>query len=102
MACDQLRKLRPNSDVFMERIVMHEPITMSIEKRHSAQVGCSDQSSVAHLSLQMSCYRSFEEAEPLRKLWDALVESIDGDLFSSFDWCTFWWKHFGHGRIKCK
>ncbi|HUW19285.1 MAG TPA: GNAT family N-acetyltransferase [Sedimentisphaerales bacterium] len=49
-------------------------------------------------ALRMVCYQSFEEAEFLRERWDALVERLDGDLYSSFDWCATWWKHFGRGR----
>lgn len=41
---------------------------------------------------------SFADAEPQREEWDALVERVGGDLFTTFDWCSIWWKHFGHGR----
>ncbi len=46
----------------------------------------------------MVCYRSFEEVQSLREQWDSLVERLDGDIFSSFDWCFIWWKYFGEGR----
>ncbi len=48
--------------------------------------------------LQFEQWPSFQSAEPMREEWDALVERIDGDVFSSFDWCAIWWKHFGSGR----
>jgi len=62
----------------------------SIETQHSTQV-------VAGV-LKMTCHRSFREVEFLRERWDELVESVGGDLFSSFDWCAIWWKYFGQGR----
>lgn len=43
-------------------------------------------------------YESFADAEQLRGEWDALVERVGGDMFSSFDWLAVWWKHFGTGR----
>lgn len=54
--------------------------------------------SAAALGVRLQRFDSFGDAEPLRERWDALVERVGGDLFSSFDWCAIWWKHFGHGR----
>ena len=49
-------------------------------------------------TLKMTRCASFQDAQHLREEWDALVEQVNGDLFSSFDWCAIWWKHFGRGR----
>ena len=46
----------------------------------------------------MRCYRSFEQVKSLSAEWDALVQRLDGDMFSSFDWCATWWKYFGQKR----
>jgi CelD/BcsL family acetyltransferase involved in cellulose biosynthesis len=46
----------------------------------------------------MTRYESFRDVQDLREEWDALVERVGGDLFSTFDWCAIWWKHFRHGR----
>jgi CelD/BcsL family acetyltransferase involved in cellulose biosynthesis len=43
-------------------------------------------------------YTRFADVEPLRAEWDALAESVGADLFSSFDWCSTWWRHFGDNR----
>ena len=71
---------------------------MPNKKQHRLQVVCSDQPPAVQDGLQVTCYRSFEEIQFLREEWDRLVESVGGDVFSSFDWCEVWWKHFGHGR----
>lgn len=71
---------------------------MPNEKRRPLQVACFDEPPGVHDGLQIRCYRSFEEMQFLRQEWDRLVENIGGDLFSSFDWCAVWWKHFGHDR----
>ncbi|MHC4543139.1 MAG: GNAT family N-acetyltransferase [Planctomycetota bacterium] len=71
---------------------------MSNEQQYPLKVEYSDQSPVVHDDLQVTCYRSFDEIQFLREEWDKLVESVGGDLFSSFDWCAVWWKHFGHDR----
>ncbi len=54
------------------------------------------QARVADVSLRR--HDSFESAEAWREEWDGLVERAGGDLFTSFDWCALWWRHFGHGR----
>lgn len=43
-------------------------------------------------------YASFESARELQPEWDQLVETVDGDAFSTFTWCEVWWRHFGEGR----
>lgn len=45
-----------------------------------------------------SIYSSFEEIENLRENWDSFIESIDGEIFLSFDWCRIWWKYYGCNR----
>jgi len=46
----------------------------------------------------MDRYDNWMAIAKLREKWDSFVESVGGDLFSSFDWCEVWWKHFGFGR----
>ncbi len=48
--------------------------------------------------LQHSVCRSFEKLHLMREEWDDLVGAVGGDLFSTFDWCLVWWRHFGQGR----
>jgi CelD/BcsL family acetyltransferase involved in cellulose biosynthesis len=48
------------------------------------------------------CYSvsvSFETLESLREEWDHFVESVNGDIYLTFDWCRIWWKYYGVGRI---
>ncbi len=49
-------------------------------------------------SVQLQCYRSFEQVRPMADSWDTFVERVGGDLYTSFDWCETWWNHFGRGR----
>lgn len=49
-------------------------------------------------SVQLKCYRSFDEVRSLADSWDTFVERVGGDLYTSFDWCETWWNHFGRGR----
>ena len=48
--------------------------------------------------LQCRVFDSFEDAAPLREQWDALVQSCEGELYLSFDWCRIWWRHYGRRR----
>jgi len=63
----------------------------------SANATDRNQSSAA-CGLRLQRFDSFDDAAQLREAWDALVERVGGDLFSTFDWCAIWWKHFGRGR----
>ncbi len=41
---------------------------------------------------------SFEDAELSRDEWDDFVLDVGGSIFSSYDWCRIWWRHYGRGR----
>lgn len=49
-------------------------------------------------ALTVEVHRSFDDLTDIRDEWDALVQSIGGDLFATFDWCDVWWKHYGVRR----
>jgi CelD/BcsL family acetyltransferase involved in cellulose biosynthesis len=48
--------------------------------------------------LTVSLLNSFADAASLRDPWDKLVLELQGELYSSFDWCRIWWSHYGRGR----
>ena len=48
--------------------------------------------------LLLDVFPSFAGLESIRGEWDEFVEGVGGDLFSSFDWCDTWWRHYGSGR----
>ncbi|MBI1826300.1 MAG: hypothetical protein HY287_02930 [Planctomycetes bacterium] len=50
------------------------------------------------IPLHVDRYETWSSLVGLRDKWDSFVESVGGDLYSSFDWCEVWWKHFGFGR----
>ena len=61
-------------------------------------VGDAREVPVAVGGVQLKRHSSFEQAEPLREEWDDFVQRVEGDLFTSFDWCATWWKYYGRGR----
>ena len=48
-------------------------------------------------ALEHAVYATFAEAQPLQAAWNELAER-EGDLFSSYEWCETWWRHYGGGR----
>lgn len=75
---------------------------MSLSERKAAQTKneCSDAdgTGVSGGRLTWTKYDSFEPLREMRLEWDSFVENIGGDIFTSFDWCELWWKHFGSDR----
>jgi CelD/BcsL family acetyltransferase involved in cellulose biosynthesis len=45
-----------------------------------------------------SVFSSFEEIKDIQQEWDAFVESVEGDIYLSYDWCRTWWIFYGNGR----
>ncbi len=48
--------------------------------------------------IQHFVYNDFDSVRKLQPHWDAFVESIGGDLFSTYDFGRVWWKHYGDQR----
>lgn len=42
---------------------------------------------------------SIEAAGISREEWDNVVLDTEGDIFSSYDWCRIWWRHYGKDRL---
>lgn len=40
----------------------------------------------------------FDTIAPMQKEWDDFIESHDGDIFLTYDWCRIWWKYYGSNR----
>jgi CelD/BcsL family acetyltransferase involved in cellulose biosynthesis len=40
----------------------------------------------------------FDDAGVSREEWDRFVLDVGGDIYSSYDWCRIWWRHYGQGR----
>ncbi|MGA2973267.1 MAG: GNAT family N-acetyltransferase [Candidatus Bathyarchaeia archaeon] len=38
------------------------------------------------------------DVEALHEHWNTLLASTDNAVFSTWEWATCWWKHFGEGR----
>ena len=49
-------------------------------------------------SVVVTVARSFDDANISRDEWDKFVLGVGGDLYSSYDWCRIWWKHYGTNR----
>ncbi len=48
--------------------------------------------------MTMSVELSFEASGISREHWDEFINDAGGEIYSSFDWCRIWWRHFGEGR----
>jgi CelD/BcsL family acetyltransferase involved in cellulose biosynthesis len=48
--------------------------------------------------LELEIYDNFEDIAALREQWDSFMESINAEIFLSFDWCKIWWKYYGKKR----
>ncbi len=48
--------------------------------------------------LQVEIYDNFETLCTFQPEWDAFMESVDAEIFLSFDWCRIWWKFYGKKR----
>lgn len=49
-------------------------------------------------TLQVDVYKNFDDISALQPEWDAFMESVDAEIFLSFDWCRVWWKYYGKKR----
>lgn len=48
--------------------------------------------------MQLTWFTRFADVESIRSAWDDLAEAVGGDIYSSFDWCAVWWRHYGRNR----
>jgi CelD/BcsL family acetyltransferase involved in cellulose biosynthesis len=48
--------------------------------------------------LFLRVFTSFDEARDIAPAWDQLVNSLNGSLYMTFQWCEIWWRHYGKGR----
>jgi CelD/BcsL family acetyltransferase involved in cellulose biosynthesis len=49
--------------------------------------------------LKVKELNSFNELENFRDSWNNILQkSKDNDIFSTWEWISCWWKHFGEGR----
>lgn len=56
--------------------------------------------SISNSGLNVTCsiYTSFETIAGMQEEWDSFVESVNGDIYLTFDWCRVWWQFYGDGR----
>lgn len=43
-------------------------------------------------------YRRFEDSPLQQEQWDSFVESVGGDIYSTYDWCRIWWQYYSYRR----
>ncbi len=53
----------------------------------------------ARRELRQSVCDDFGQLEISREEWDEFILGVGGDLFSTYDWCSVWWRHFGGRRV---
>ena len=49
-------------------------------------------------NIKVFVHDSFDELSGMQQDWDEFIESIDGEIFLTYDWCRVWWKYYGHKR----
>ena len=50
-------------------------------------------------NISYSFYTSFDEITALQEEWDSFIESVNGDIYLTFDWCRVWWQFYGKKRL---
>jgi CelD/BcsL family acetyltransferase involved in cellulose biosynthesis len=55
-------------------------------------------SSVAKTAASLSVATTFASVGLSRQAWDDLVLDSGGDIYTSYDWCRIWWRHYGANR----
>lgn len=48
--------------------------------------------------IQPTVYSSFEAISHMHEEWDQFMESLEAEIFLTYDWCQIWWKHYGQGK----
>jgi CelD/BcsL family acetyltransferase involved in cellulose biosynthesis len=48
--------------------------------------------------LEFEVVTDIDLLKPLRNEWDIFMESIEGEIYQTFDWFYIWWKYYGGGR----
>jgi len=48
--------------------------------------------------VQAEIYDNFDRLEGVQQQWDEFVESVEGEVFLTYDWCRIWWKYYGKDR----
>jgi CelD/BcsL family acetyltransferase involved in cellulose biosynthesis len=49
-------------------------------------------------AITMTIVKSFDASGISRKEWDDFILDAGGEIYSSYDWCRIWWRHYGNGR----
>ena len=51
-----------------------------------------------HLTIRVRALDDSKDLEGLQHNWNTLLASTDNPIFSSWEWVTCWWKHYGEDR----
>lgn len=49
-------------------------------------------------TIEVSVFTSFEDLMPMQEAWDVFMESVEAEIFLTYDWCRIWWKYYGKKR----
>jgi len=53
---------------------------------------------IAMEGIECRVFCGFDDLPLQQKEWDHFVESIGGDIYSSYDWCRVWWQYYNDRR----
>ncbi len=48
--------------------------------------------------VEMQVYTNFDRLSQIQPEWDHFVESLNCDIFLTYDWCRIWWKYYGGNK----
>jgi CelD/BcsL family acetyltransferase involved in cellulose biosynthesis len=49
-------------------------------------------------AITVQVFVSFADIAQMQQDWDSFMESVDAEIFLTFDWCRIWWKYYGKNR----
>lgn len=70
----------------------------SIMTLFAAENQASADSGPAENIIELEVYDSFDLLESMQPQWDRFIESVDCEIFLTFDWCRIWWEYYGANR----
>ncbi len=82
----------------MTRLVGESVVEAASTRLREPNAGGTAQGHPTSAGLEHAVFASFSEARALQQSWDSFVEEAGGDIFSTFDWCEVWWRHYGQRR----
>lgn len=69
-----------------------------IHSNHTSKIHTDSFETNSGEEITCSVHSSFQEIADLQAEWDSFVESVNGDIYLTYDWCRLWWQYYRNGR----